>query len=338
MRPAAAGTRRPHRRPRRRPQSRRPQARPRRRRRLRAAEPAAPPAQATGGTLRIRLLNDIINLDPPFIPAAADEIVDFGIFEGLIAYKPGTWDVVNQLAETFEPSADGLQFAFKLKEGIQFHGGYGELTAEDVKFSYERTAGLGKPAIDSPYKGDFSPALQEVQVDDTYSGVIILKERFAPIMASTLPVFSGWVVSKKAVEERGKDFATSPIGTGPYEFVEWKPKQQASVQALRGLRRRVQRLPRHRLGRDGLRSGRRGRGGQHRAGDRRAGLRRASAQRGQPLRGQRRLHRRQSHVTLDFNWIGMNIQSPNLTDINVRKAVRSAIDVPSILEAAFEGR
>ena len=43
-------------------------------------------------------------------------------------------------------------------------------------------------------------------------------------------------------------------------------------------------------------------------------------------------------TSLDFNWIGMNIKSPNLTDINVRKAVRSAIDVPSILEAAFEGR
>ena len=63
------------------------------------------------------------------------------MYEGLITYKPGTWEVVNVLAETFEPSADGLQFDFKLKEGIQFHGGYGEVTAEDVKFSYERIAG-----------------------------------------------------------------------------------------------------------------------------------------------------------------------------------------------------
>ena len=43
------------------------------------------------------------------------------------------------LAETFEPAMDGLQFAFMLKEGMQFHGGYGELTAEDVKFTFERT-------------------------------------------------------------------------------------------------------------------------------------------------------------------------------------------------------
>ena len=74
-------------------------------------------------------------------------------------YAPGTWDLVNQLAETFEPSADGLQFAFKLKEGIQFHGGYGEVTAEDVKFSYERIAGLTTPPLDpeSPYMATGRP-------------------------------------------------------------------------------------------------------------------------------------------------------------------------------------
>ena len=88
-------------------------------------------------------------MDPAFYPARADEIAT-GVFEGLVTYKPGTWEVVNKLAETFEPSADGLQFDFKLKEGIQFHGGYGELTAEDVKFSYERIAGLTKPKIDRP--------------------------------------------------------------------------------------------------------------------------------------------------------------------------------------------
>jgi peptide/nickel transport system substrate-binding protein len=302
-----------------------------------ATEPAATqPAQAEGGTLKIRLLNDIINLDPPFIPASADEITGYGVFEGLVTYKPGTWEVVNQLAETFEPSADGLQFAFKLKEGIQFHGGYGELTAEDVKFSYERTAGLTKPAIDSPYKGDWS-ALQEVRVDGPYEGTIILKEPFAPIMSTTLPVFSGWVVSKKAVEERGDKFATSPIGTGPYEFVEWKPKQQASVKRFADY------------------------GGASadllgtyfdemifvpiddpNAAD--IALETGEVDFGQlSLPGIGRFEENddftvEKRTALDYTWIGMNIQSPKLQDINVRQAIRYAIDVPSILEGVFEGR
>ena len=133
------------------------------------------------------------------------------------------------------------------------------------------------------------------RVDDTYSGTIILKEPFAPIMATTLPVFSGWIVSKKAVEERGEDFATSPIGTGPYEFVEWKPKQQVTPQALRGLRRRVDRLPRHALGRDrsSSRSTRTRRPASRSRPARSTSA--SSAQRGRPLRGERRLHGRDAH-------------------------------------------
>ena len=53
-------------------------------------------------------------------------------------FKPGTTEVVNTLAESLEVSDDHLTYTFKLKEGIQFHGGYGEVTAEDVKSSYER--------------------------------------------------------------------------------------------------------------------------------------------------------------------------------------------------------
>jgi peptide/nickel transport system substrate-binding protein len=303
-----------------------------------AASEAATTAEAVaeGGTLRIRLLNDIINLDPPFIPAAADEITVFGVFEGLVTYKPGTWEVVNQLAETFEPSADGLQFNFKLKEGIQFHGGYGELTAEDVKFSFERTAGLTKPAIESPYKGDWA-ALQEVKVSGPYEGTIVLKEPFAPIMTTTLPIFSGWVVSKKAVEERAKKFATSPIGTGPYEFVEWKPKQHALVRPFAdyggastdflGTKwEEIFFIPIEEDEAAGI------------------ALETGDIDFGElPLSGVSRFEENddftvETRTSLDYNWIGMNIASPKLEDLNVRQAIRYAIDVPAILEAAFEGR
>ena len=299
-----------------------------------ATEPAAPAPE--GGTLTIRLLNDIINLDPPFIPASADEIAGFGVFEGLITYKPGTWEVVNQLAETFEPSEDGLQFTFKLKEGIQFHGGYGELTTEDVKFSYERTAGLTTPPIESPYQGDWA-ALQEVTIESPYEGTIVLKEPFSPLMATTLPVFSGWIVSKKAVEERGEEFATKPIGTGPYEFVEWKPKQHvrtqrfadyggASNDLLGTAWDEMVFIP---IDEDEAAS---------------IAIETGEVDFGElPYNAISRFEENddftvEPRTSLDFTWIGMNMQSPKLQDINVRQAIRLAIDVPSILEAAFESR
>ena len=40
------------------------------------------------------------------------------VYEGLVSYKPGTWEVVNTLAESITPSADGLTIDFKLKKGF----------------------------------------------------------------------------------------------------------------------------------------------------------------------------------------------------------------------------
>ena len=174
------------------------------------------------GQLTVRYPYDIKSLDPASWTALPDADTLENIFEGLVSYKPGTWNVVNTLAETFEPSSDGLRIRFVLKKGIPFHGGYGEVTAEDVKFSYERIAGLTKPKIESAYQGDWA-TLESVTTDGKYSGTIVLKKPFAPLLRSTLPTTSGKVVSKKAVEQLGKRFATHPIGTGPYEFGSWQP-------------------------------------------------------------------------------------------------------------------
>lgn len=299
-------------------------------------EETAPPAKPRGGPLRIRLLNDIINLDPPFFPASADEQSSQPIYEGLVTYKPGTWEAVNQLAEVFEPSSDGLRFHFELKQGIPFHGGFGELTAEDVKFSFERTAGLTKPEIDSPYKGDWRP-LQEVKVEGKYEGTITLKEVFVPILRTTLPVFSGWIVSKKAVEKLGKKYPTNPIGTGPYEFVEWKPKQRvklrkfadyggASSDIVNPEWDEIIFIPIE----------------DDNAAD--IALESGEVDFGDiSLPGIERWERNDNftvhnRTTMNYTWIGMNILHPKLKDINVRRAIRTAIDVPAILEAAFEGR
>ena len=198
---------------------------------LAACSSASSPSSASSGkppttTLTYRPLVDIANLDPAFYASQDDVIVSDCIYEGLVTYRPGTWDVVNNLAESFEPSADKLSYHFKLKQGIEWQKGYGEVRASDVKYSYERIAGLTKPNLHSPYSGDWS-ALDTVQVTGPYEGTIILKSPFAPLMSSTLPVGSGRVLPQKAIEKLGKSFATNPVGSGPYEFVSWVPKQHA---------------------------------------------------------------------------------------------------------------
>src|SRR5262249_51014091 len=167
-------------------------------------------SRASADKLTIRTTADMDTLDPAFYTTDTDGMIGSAIMEGLITYKPGTLERVNVLAKTFTPSKNGLTFDFELKPGIQFHGGYGEGTADDVKYSYERIAGLTKPKINSPYSGDWAPALKQVKVKSKYEGTIILKQPFAAVMRSTLPVGSGWVLSKKAIIQKGKNFGTHP--------------------------------------------------------------------------------------------------------------------------------
>jgi peptide/nickel transport system substrate-binding protein len=180
-------------------------------------------------TLTYRPEVDIENLDPAFFVSQDDFIITDCICEGLVTYRPGTTEVVNCLAESLEPSADGLQFHFKLKQGVEWQKGYGEVRASDVKYSYERIAGLTKPNLNSPYSGDWS-TLDTVKVEGPYEGTIILKSPFAPLMHSTMPVGSGKVLPQKAIEALGKGWATHVVGSGPFEFVSWTPHQSTVLQ------------------------------------------------------------------------------------------------------------
>src|SRR3546814_18216333 len=73
------------------------------------------------------------------------------LFNGLMDYKPGTTELVPDLAESYELADDGLTYTFKLRPGVKFHNGR-ELTAADVKYSIERTV---NPETRSPGQGFF---------------------------------------------------------------------------------------------------------------------------------------------------------------------------------------
>lgn len=293
-------------------------------------------AEQSTDLLSLHLGQDMENLDPAFQVGRADYVVSFNIFQNLVAYKPGTWELVNELAEKWEGSEDGLRWDFKLKEGIQFHSGYGEVTAEDVKFSFERIAGLIEPKIDSTYQTDWA-TLEEVEVSGKYTGAVVLREPFAPLMTTTIPITAGHIISKKAVEELGDEFATKPIGTGPYEFVEWQRGQRVLLRKFEEY------------------SG---------AGDHseppvwkeiefsvitESSPTAIALETGEvafanlsPSEFGRFEENDQfgteAQTSLNYNWIGMNVEHEKLKDKNVRLAIRYGIDIPSIIEAAFEGR
>jgi peptide/nickel transport system substrate-binding protein len=307
-----------------------------------AADDAGSEQPDSGGgagddVLTIRLVSDIQTLDPAFLTGTYEDAIMLSVAEGLLTWDPATGEVVNQLAASFESSDDGLEHTFTLKEGIQFHGGYGELTAEDVKYSYERIAGLTDPPLESTYAGDWA-ALEEVEVTGDHSGVIRLSEPYAPLITNTLAGSSGMVISKEAAEEFGEDFGTNPIGTGPFEFVEWEPGAHVRLARFDDYggasydfadETQWSEIVFRPIPDDG-------------AAD--IALETGELDFGHISHGA--VDRFDSDgdfavtemATFDYAWVGMNVEDDVLSDVEVRRAIRQAIDTDAIIEAAFDGR
>lgn len=292
-----------------------------------ADTPTSPPAGPK--ILRFRLYGDIQNLDPAHRISTNDDVVADAVMDGLVRYAPNSYDIVNQLAESIEQSDDGLSVTFKLKEGVQWHKGYGEVTTEDVKYSYERFL---DPELNAAYADDWA-TLDHVEVIDKYNGKIILKEPFAPLWKTTLPVGSGNIVCKKFVEEIGNEaFATNIIGSGPYIYDDWKPdqmvvlKRNADYHGQQPYWDEIHLIPitEDKAAEVALEAGELDFG--------RISLAAVDRFEGNP---DLKVWKKPS---LGYSWIGLNVQHPKLQDINVRQAIRYAIDVPSILKAAYMGQ
>ncbi len=245
--------------------------------------------------------------------------------DGLIRFN-AAGEIENQLAETIETSEDGLVISFKLKEGIQWQRGYGELTTEDVKFSFERFI---DPELDAAYKDDFS-SLDHVEIVSKYEGKIILKEPQATFWTTTLPLTSGLIVCKKFVEEVGLEkFKTDIVGTGPYELVEWKPTERLVLKRnpdYWGTPPHFDEIQLFPIDDDkaaevALQSGEIDFGI--------ISLTSAEQFQTDPA------FKLEITPSFSYSWIGINIENPKLQDINVRQAIRYGIDVPSILIAAY---
>jgi peptide/nickel transport system substrate-binding protein len=117
------------------------------------------------------------------------------------------------LAESWEASGDSKEWTFKMRRGVMFHNGR-EMVADDVKKSYDH---IRDPKTQSPKRGNFD-LIDRIEVVDRYTVKFYLKEPAAGFGAE---YFGG-----NAPIIPPETFDTNrPVGTGPFEFVEWKPRQ-----------------------------------------------------------------------------------------------------------------
>jgi peptide/nickel transport system substrate-binding protein len=172
-----------------------------------------------------------------FDPSTAPpQITPFGILyalhDALVRPLPGQ-KLGNSLAESWTESPDGLVYEFKLRRGVRFHNGE-PVTAEDVKFSFERYKGAGATELQA--------RVRQVEVVDPSVVRFHLKEPWPDFMTfyGTTATASGLVVPKKYVTQVGDEgFRKHPIGAGPYKFVSHAPGVEVVLEAYTGYWRRV---------------------------------------------------------------------------------------------------
>ncbi|NOY44144.1 MAG: peptide-binding protein [Deltaproteobacteria bacterium] len=187
-----------------------------------APKETAPPVDlspAYGDTFVDASIGDASTLLPILATDSASHSVAGLIYNGLVKYD-GEYNVVGDLAESWEVSDDNLTITFHLRKGVRFHDG-APFTARDVEFTYRVTM---DPNTLTAYRGDFEP-VESVEVVDDYTLRVRYKEPFAPALIS----WGAAVLPRHLLE--GKDINTSelgrkPVGTGPFRFVEWLTGQR----------------------------------------------------------------------------------------------------------------
>src|SRR5207247_2150626 len=196
---------------------------------------ATPVAAAPEGTLTWGLHVTLVSkwLDPADTEAFINPfMVLYAVHDALVKPMPGG-DNTPSLAESWTVSKDGLTYEFVLRKGVKFHNG-DPVTAEDVKFSFDRYKGAGAKLL--------KEKVREVSAVGAGRVSFQLKEPWPDFMTfyGTSATGAAWIVPKKYVEKVGDDgFKKAPVGAGPYRFVSSTPGVDLVMEAYEGYWRKV---------------------------------------------------------------------------------------------------
>ena len=151
-------------------------------------------------------------------------MVQEAVHDALVKTMPSN-AMAPSLAESWTESGDGLRYEFVLRRGVTFHNGE-PVTAEDVKFSFDRYRGAAARLLKDKVKAVEIPAPNRVR--------FVLKEPWPDFLTfyATPATGAAWIVPKKYVGEVGDDgFKRQPIGAGPYRFVSHQPGVEVVLEA-----------------------------------------------------------------------------------------------------------
>ncbi len=163
------------------------------------------------GTLRIALREEPDMLDPTLARTYVGRIVFAGLCDKLFDIDDRL-QIVPQLATGYDYT-DPTTLLIHLRAGVLFHDGTA-MDAAAVKYSLDRHLTMAGSARRSEIS-----LMDHVDVVDPATVRVVLKEPSAPFL-SQLTDRAGMIVSPKAAEAAGRDFALHPVCAGPMTFVE----------------------------------------------------------------------------------------------------------------------
>lgn len=168
-----------------------------------------------GGSVVVGVQQEFDSLDPHLATSAGTKEVLFNIFEGLVK-ADADGNVIPAVASNYEISEDFTTYTFTLREGVKFHNGE-VVTAQDVKYSLERCAGL----LDGTALISALSVIKEVNIVDQSTVEVVLSEPNSELIT---------YLTVAIIPEGYDNQATMPIGTGPFKFVSYTPQEGLVVE------------------------------------------------------------------------------------------------------------
>lgn len=180
-------------------------------------------SQNYGGTLKVGLDIEPPTLDTHFNHLVLTYTIGTHMLEGLYTLDEALKPIPMLASDYPEISEDKLNYRIKLRPGVTFHNGK-ELTADDAIASIKRWGQIGtygKPIYNN---------ISSIEKEDDLTFVIKLKEAMGDLVTS-LAVLHGHasIMPKEICEQYPNSPVERVIGTGPFEFVEWKPHTHIKV-------------------------------------------------------------------------------------------------------------
>ena len=199
-----------------------------------AGMPAIARAAAPAGQLTYAMH---VSLAPTwFDPAETQGIITpymvlYALHDAMVKAMPGQLQAPS-LAESFTASEDGVTHDFVIRKEARFHNG-DPVTAEDVKFTFERYHGAAHDVLKKHVKAIETPDAQHVRfrLDEPWPDFLTFYSSASG---------AGWIVPKKYIEKVGDEgFKKAPIGAGPYKFISFTPGQELILEAFEGYWRKT---------------------------------------------------------------------------------------------------